>query len=74
MVSNCYGTCWTLPLLSGTKPTISASRYNDEDGFEGNVWDADTGTLEGKCKRVLGASTAQQVIPKKAKRGGLSSA
>ncbi len=39
-------------------------RYNDEDGFEGDVWDADTGQLEGKYKDVLGASTAQQVIRK----------
>jgi putative transposase len=40
-------------------------RYNDEDGFEGeDVWDADTGRLEGKYKDVLGASTAQQVIRK----------
>jgi putative transposase len=39
-------------------------RYNDEDGFEGDVWDADTGALEGKYKGVLGASTAQQVIRK----------
>ena len=39
-------------------------RYNDEDGFEGDVWDADTGQLEGKYKGVLGASTAQQVIRK----------
>jgi putative transposase len=40
-------------------------RYNDEDGFEGeDVWDADTGRLEGKYKSVLGASTAQQVIRK----------
>jgi len=39
-------------------------RYNDEDGFEGDVWDADTGRLEGKYKGVLGASTAQQVIRK----------
>jgi len=23
-------------------------RYNGEDGFEDNVWDADTGRLEGK--------------------------
>ncbi|ERH02231.1 MAG: putative transposase [Halonotius sp. J07HN6] len=37
-------------------------RYNDEDGFEGDVWDADTGQLEGQYKGVLGASTAQQVI------------
>jgi putative transposase len=36
-------------------------RYNDEDGFEGDVWDADTGRLEGKYKDVLGASTAQTV-------------
>ncbi len=36
-------------------------RYNDEDGFEDNVWDADTGALEGKYKGVLGASTAQTV-------------
>jgi len=36
-------------------------RYNDEDGFEGGVWDADTGALEGKYKDVLGASTAQTV-------------
>jgi len=34
---------------------------NDEDGFEGDVWDADTGALEGKYKGVLGASTAQTV-------------
>ena len=33
-------------------------RYNDEDGFEGDVWDADTGQLEGQYKGVLGASTA----------------
>ncbi len=39
-------------------------RYNDEDGFEGDVWDADTGRLEGRYKGVLGASTAQQVIRK----------
>ena len=39
-------------------------RYNDEDGFEGDVWDADTGQLEGQYKSVLGASTAQQVIAK----------
>jgi putative transposase len=39
-------------------------RYNDEDGFKGNVWDADTGRLEGQYKGVLGASTAQQVIRK----------
>ncbi|SFR87871.1 putative transposase [Halomicrobium zhouii] len=37
-------------------------RYNDEEGFEGGVWDADTGSLEGQYKGVLGASTAQQVI------------
>jgi putative transposase len=36
-------------------------RYNDEDGFEGGVWDADTGALEGQYKSVLGASTAQTV-------------
>jgi putative transposase len=36
-------------------------RYNDEDGFEGDVWDADSGALEGKYKDVLGASTAQTV-------------
>jgi putative transposase len=36
-------------------------RYNDKDGFEGKVWDADTGRLEGKYKGVLGASTAQTV-------------
>ena len=36
-------------------------RYNDEGGFEGDVWDADTGRLEGKYKAVLGASTAQTV-------------
>jgi putative transposase len=39
-------------------------RYNDEDGFEGDVWDTDTGRLEGKYKGVLGASTTQQVIRK----------
>ncbi|WP_436346353.1 RNA-guided endonuclease InsQ/TnpB family protein [Natronorubrum sp. FCH18a] len=39
-------------------------RYNDEDGFDGDVWDADTGRLEGQYKGVLGASTAQQVIRK----------
>ena len=39
-------------------------RYNDNDGFEGDVWDADTGRLEGRYKSVLGASTAQQVIHK----------
>ncbi|CCQ34640.1 Neutral proteinase [Halorhabdus tiamatea SARL4B] len=34
-------------------------RYNNEDGFEGeDVWDADTGALEGRYKDVLGASTA----------------
>ncbi|WP_225335053.1 RNA-guided endonuclease InsQ/TnpB family protein [Halomicrobium urmianum] len=38
-------------------------RYNGEDGYEGeDVWDADTGRLEGKYKAVLGTSTAQQVI------------
>ena len=39
-------------------------RYNNENGFEGDVWDANTGALEGKYKGVLGASTAQQVIQK----------
>jgi putative transposase len=40
-------------------------RYNDEDGFEDeDVWDADTGQLEGRYKGVLGTSTAQQVIRK----------
>jgi putative transposase len=39
-------------------------RYNDKDGFEGDVWDAETGSLEGRYKGVLGASTAQQVIRK----------
>ncbi|MFT4889301.1 MAG: putative transposase [Halobacteriales archaeon] len=40
-------------------------RYTNEDGFEGeDVWDADTGRLEGRYKGVLGASTAQQVIRK----------
>ncbi|AGB38087.1 transposase [Natronococcus occultus SP4] len=40
-------------------------RYNDEDGYGGeDVWDADTGQLEGRYKGVLGASTAQQVIRK----------
>ena len=34
---------------------------NDEDGFEGDVWDADTGKLEGRYKDVLGASTTQTV-------------
>ena len=43
----------------------SLMRYNDEDGFEDeDVWDADTGRLEGRYKSVLGASTAQQVIRK----------
>lgn len=37
-------------------------RYNDKDGFEGeDVWNADTGALEGKYKYVLDASTAQTV-------------
>ncbi|MDQ2049393.1 transposase [Natronolimnohabitans sp. A-GB9] len=40
-------------------------RYNDEDGYEDeDVWDADTGSLEGKYKGMLGTSTAQQVIRK----------
>jgi len=39
-------------------------RYNDEEGFEGDVWDSDTGQLERKYKDVLGASTAQQAIRK----------
>ncbi len=39
-------------------------RYNDVDGFEGDVFEADTGSLEGRYKGVLGASTAQQVIRK----------
>jgi len=40
-------------------------RYNDEGDFEDeDVWDADTGRLEGKYKGVLGASTTQQVIRK----------
>ena len=40
---------------------ISDLLDNNEDGFEGDVWDADTGALEGKYKDVLGASTAQTV-------------
>ena len=40
-------------------------RYDDEDGLEHeNVWDADTDSLEGQYKDVLGASTAQQIIRK----------
>ena len=40
-------------------------RYNDEDGLaDEGVWDADTGSLEGQYKPVLGGSTAQQVISK----------
>ena len=39
-------------------------RYNDEPGFDGDVWDAPTSQLEGQYKGVLGASTAQQVIRK----------
>jgi putative transposase len=40
-------------------------RYDDEDGLEDeDIWDADIGSLEGKYKGVLGASTAQQVIRK----------
>jgi len=40
-------------------------RYNDEHSFEDeDVWDADTGRLEGQYKGILGASTAQQVIRK----------
>ncbi len=85
-MSRCYGTCWTLPPLSGTKSTFSVScgterskaprcpqiydlLDNDENGFEGDVFEADTGRLEGKYKGVLGASTAQQVIGKTPKRG-----
>jgi len=37
---------------------------NDEDGLEGDVWDADTGRLGSRYKGVLGASAAQQVIRK----------
>ena len=37
-------------------------RYNDEDGLaDEGVWDADTGSLEGQYKPVLGGSTAQQL-------------
>ena len=36
-------------------------RYDDEDGFESDVFAASTGALEGKYKGVLGASTAQTV-------------
>jgi putative transposase len=36
-------------------------RYDDEDGFESDVFTASTGALEGKYKGVLGASTAQTV-------------
>ena len=40
-------------------------RYNNEDEYESEeVWDADTGSLEGKYKSTLSASTAQQVIRK----------
>ncbi|TKR25158.1 RNA-guided endonuclease InsQ/TnpB family protein [Natronomonas salsuginis] len=39
-------------------------RYNDEGSFEGGIWDADTGRVQGRYKGVLGASTAQQVIRK----------
>ena len=39
-------------------------RYNDVDDVEGDVWDADTGSLEGQYKPVLGGSTAQQIISK----------
>ncbi|MXV62948.1 transposase [Natronorubrum sp. JWXQ-INN-674] len=33
-------------------------------GDDGNVWDADTGTLEGQYKDVVGSATAQQIIRK----------
>jgi putative transposase len=33
-------------------------RHNNEDGFEGDMWDAGVGQLEHHCKGVLGASTA----------------
>ncbi len=39
-------------------PQIYDLLDNDEDGFDGGIWDADTGRLEGKYKAVLGASTA----------------
>jgi transposase len=50
-------------------------RYNDKDGFEGDVWDADTSQLEGQYKGVLGASTAQTVrrANRTVKHGGRSS-
>jgi len=35
--------------------------YNGEDSFQGDVWDADTGALEGKYEDVLGASTTQTI-------------
>jgi len=61
--SNCYGTCWTLLPRSGTKSTTNAScGITTRKDSRGDVWDADTGRLEGRYKGVLGASTAQQVI------------
>jgi hypothetical protein len=38
------------------------------------VWDAETGSLEGQYKGVLGVSTARQQYAKTAKRGERSSA
>jgi putative transposase len=49
-------------------------RYNDADGYDDeDVFDADTGSLEGRYKGVLGASTAQQVIEKNSEAWGRSS-
>jgi putative transposase len=60
-MSRCYGRCWTLSALWNEINYQRLMRYNDEDSFEGDVWGADTGTLQGKYKAVLGASTAQTV-------------
>jgi len=46
-------------------------RYNDADGYDDeDVFDADTGSHEGRYKGVLGASTAQQVIEKNSEAWG----
>lgn len=54
-------------LLDASASLWNETTYARRERFfadDGNVWDADTGTLEGQYKGVVGSATAQQIIRK----------
>lgn len=51
--------------MTATSLPVVSPQGDDEDGYEDeDAFEADTGSLEGQYKGILGASTAQQVIRK----------